>query len=258
MTKIIITAVMALVTFFSQAQVSEMRNRGNFSKIEVESGIQLIYSENDQVSIKVEAENETELNNIITELKGKTLKIYYAPENKTKMVGIIKVYINAHDVNSFKAVSNAKLAFKNSVKSEEALVEVASGASFIGTFAKNSKTTIKASSGATVCGRFDTDYLEGNFRSGATASLSGSAKKVNLSAKTGAFCTAKNLASEDVVVSATEFSNVQIYAVGKISVNAETGASITYFGKPKSMNLSTNSFARITDKKIKKMQIAME
>lgn len=258
MTKFIITTAIALVTFFSQAQVSETRKTGNFTKIEVESGIEVIYAESSEVSIKAEAQNETELKNIITELKGKTLKLYYFSENKAKTIGNLKVYISANNVNSFKASSNAKLQFKNEIKSEEVTIAIASSASFIGSVVKNSKTTVNASSGATVCGRFDTDYLEGNFKSGATVSLSGFAKKVNLSTKSGAFCTAKNLASEDAIISAKDHSSVLIHGSGKIYANAETGSSITYFGKPKSCSLSENSVAKVEDKKMKHIQIAME
>lgn len=257
MTKIIITAVMALVSFMTQAQVSEFRKTGSFSKIEVESGIELIYSENSNISVKAEAENEESLKNIITEVKGKTLKIYYLTATKKPVTSPLKIYVNANNVSYFKAVSNAKIVFKNQIISDEVQIDVATGASFKGTLAKNSKTTVNASTGATFCGQFETDYLKGNFKSCATVSLSGKAKKTNLTTTSGAFCTAKNLASENVTVSSKEFSSILINGMGKINANAETGSSITYFGKPKAINLTPNSFA-IVNKKQTPVLIAMD
>lgn len=242
MTRIIKTAILALISLSSHAQISETRRTGNFSKIEVESGIELIYSESEEVSVKAEASNEKNLKNIVTELKGKTLKVYYISENNIAILDPLKVYINANNVNSFEATSKSKLVFKNSIKSDIITISVSSSASFMGMVAKNSKVIVKASSGATICGRFDTEYLAGDFKSGATAVLSGIAKKVNISTISGAFCTAKNLSSENASISAKKLSSVLINAKGMINANAETGSSISYFGKPKKINLSANSF----------------
>lgn len=248
---------MALVSFLTQAQVSEFRKSGNFSKIEVESGIELIYSENSNLSIKAEAENEKDLRNIVTEVKGKTLRIYYATEKKTTIANPLKIYVNANSVNSFKAVSNAKIVFKNLVKSEEIQIDVASGASFNGMLAQNSKVTINASTGATFCGQVETDYLSGNFKTGATVSLSGKAKKAVLYTSSGSFCTAKNLALENAKINAKELSSVLINGRGKIYANAESGSSITYFGQPKTVNIAENSIA-INNRKHSQMLIAMD
>lgn len=248
---------MALVSFLTQAQVSEFRKSGSFSKIEVESGIELIYSENSNLSIKAEAENEKDLRNIVAEVKGKTLRIYYAAEKKTTISNPLKIYVNANNVNSFKAISNAKIVFKNLVKSEEIQIDVASGASFNGMLAQNSKVTVNASTGATFCGQVETDYLSGNFKTGATVSLSGKAKKAVLYTSSGSFCTAKNLASENVKINAKELSSILINGNGKIYANAESGSSITYFGKPKAINVAENSIA-INNRKHSQMLVAMD
>jgi len=258
MTKIITTAVFALVSFLCQAQVSEARKTGKFSKIEVQSGIELIYSESEEVSIKTEAENTNELKNIVTEMKGKTLKIYYLTDKNTAILSPLKVYVNANNVTSFKATSKSKLVFNNAVKSEEITIDVSSGASFSGTLAKNTKTTVRARSGAIVCSLIDTDFLDGNFKSGASVSFSGKAQKANLSASSGAFCTAKNLASEKATISAIEISSVLIQANGSIKAEAENGSSITYFGNPNVVKLTKNSFAIVSKKNTKQVQIAMD
>lgn len=248
---------MALVSFLTQAQVSEFRKAGSFSKIEVASGIELIYSQDTNISIKVEAENEAFLKNVITETNGKTLKIYYDGKDKMTIQNPLKVYVNANNVNSFKGIANAKIVFKNSVASEEIEIDLASGATFNGILAQNSKVSVNAKSGAIFCGRVETDYLSGNFKTGATASLSGKAKKVNLTTASGAFCTAKNLASENAKVSAKELSSILINGEGKMHANAESGSSVAYFGKPKTMKVTENSIA-INNRKKSRMLTAMD
>lgn len=249
---------MVLATLTSQAQVSEKRNTQNFSKIEVESGIELIYTENEAVSIKVEAENDTELKNIITAVDGKTLHLFYNNDQKPGTVKFLKVYVNANKINSFKASASAKIMFQNLVMSDNITIEITSGGSFNGRLAKNSSTTIKASSGGIFCGNVQTENLRGEFKSGALISVAGKAKKVMLFSTTKSYCNAKNLASEKATINSREFSSVLINGQGIINANPETGSSITYFGKPKERNLGENSVAVKVKKENVPVHIAMD
>jgi len=259
MTKIIITTVMALLALATTAQVSEVRETQSFSKIEVQSGIELVYTQSEEFSIKREAMNVADLKNITTEVNGKTLKIYYSQKGESETKGkTLKVYINANNINSFKAISNAKIIFRNTVNSKEMTIDLASGASFTGLLAKNEKTKIKACSGAKFSGSVDTDYLQGDFKSGAAVCLAGNAKKVVINTSSGAFCTAKNLVTDNASVNAVGLSSIQIRANGKINISADANSSIVYFGDPKEVSLAQNSFS--IEKKTKKnpVLIAME
>ena len=258
MTKLFITAAMVLATLTSQAQVSEKRNTQNFSKIEVASGIELVYTENEAVSISVEAENDTELKNIITAADGKTLRLFYNNDQKSGTVKFLKVYVNANKISSFKASASAKIVFQNLVKSEDLTIDLSSGGTFNGRLAPNLSTTIKASSGSLFCGNVQTQNLRGEFKSGAKISVAGNAKKVMISTATKSHCNAKNLASEKATINSREFSSVLINGQGIINANPETGASITYFGKPKERNLGENSVAVKIKKEKNPIHIAMD
>lgn len=259
MTKIIITTVMTLLAIVCNAQVSENREARKFSKIEVQSGIELVYTQSEEFAIKPEATNTADLQNLITEVNGKTLKIYYDQKAKEVATGkILKVYVSGNNVSSFKASSKAKIIFSNYVDAKEIEIDVASGASFNGMLAKNEKTVVKAKSGATLVGRFDTDYLKGDFKSGAAASLAGNAKRVNLTTSSGAFCTARNLASEVVSVNATEVSSILIHADGKFTAISDVSSSITCFGNPTKVTLAENSFLVAKKKTNNPVLIAMD
>ena len=246
-----------LASFLMQAQVSEIRRTGSFSKIEVESGIELLYSQDSAVSVKAEATNQEDLTRVVTEVKGRTLRIYYAAKNKMAITAPVKIYVNANNVNSFKAISNSKIVFKNVVISEEIKIDVATGASFVGKLAKNSKVTVNASTGALFCGQVATDHLSGSFKTGAAVSLSGTAKKTVLFASSGSYCTVKNLASENATINAKELSSVLFNGEGKINVNASSGSSISYFGKPKAIKIAENSIA-IENREKSHLLIAMD
>lgn len=249
MTKITAIVAMTLASLLGHAQVSETRNTAGFSKIELESGIELIYTQSPEVSLKVEADTRKDLSNIVTELNGKKLRVYYSSTDKTAIAGKMKVYVNANNVNSFKVTSKSKLFFVNAVIADKISIAVFGGASFTGTVAKNSKVVVRAGSGALFSCMLDTDNLDAYFESGAAASLTGSAKELNLRTMTGAFCNAKNLVSESARVTAKKVSAALIQGKGTINANAETGSSITYFGEPRKIILAPNSFA-IARKKI--------
>ena len=250
---------MTMLAFVSNAQVSEHRETGKFSKIEVQSGIELVYTQGEEFSIKPEATNLADLKNIITEVNGKTLKIYYPKkEENPKEEKVLKVYVSGNNVNVFKAISKAKIVFKNNVNAEEIAINVASGASFNGILSKNKKMTLKASSGATLIVTVDTDYLKGNFKGGAAVSLAGNAEQVYLNTSSGAFCTAKNLKSEAVSVNATTLSSILIHVDGKFKAISDANSSITYFGNPTEVTLAENTFLVTNKKTTNPVAIAMD
>lgn len=242
MAKTITAAFLAMASLLCRGQVSETRATGNFSKIEVASGIGLVYSESSELSVLAEATTQKSLEGIVTEVKGKTLSIYYAATGTIPTGGNLKVYVGAHGVDSFKASSKARVSFKNPVQSDEITITVSSGASFHGMLAKNSRAVLRAGSGATLCCTVDTGRLEGHFEAAARAVLSGTADISLLSARSRATCLAKNLASARTTVSASEHSSVQIHGAGRIAADAETGATVSYFGKPGEIILGPTSF----------------
>lgn len=232
---------MALAASTSFAQVSENRKISDFSKIEVESGIELTYMESDENSIRVEGDSTDGLESIITETDGKTLRIYHAKRNKKQSEGISKVFVAAKNVNSFKASSKSKLYFDRPVAEDDIEIEILSGSYFRGTVLPNSKVTVKVSSGSLFSGKFETDSFKGNFKSGATVSLTGTAKKASISTSTGAFCNAKNFYVDKMTATAGTQSSALLNAKEKIA-KATDASSITFYGNPGNLKTDSDSF----------------
>ena len=94
MLKIITTLSLFLIGMLAKGQEAENRELSSFSKVEVKNGIEVIYTESKMPFLRVEAENVSVLKNLITEVKGKTLKIYLLKkEDQTTLENTIKVYL---------------------------------------------------------------------------------------------------------------------------------------------------------------------
>lgn len=258
MSKIIITIVMTLTGLISQAQVSESRKLNAFAKLEVESGIELFYTESSENSIKIEADSKKQLENVVTEVNGKTLRVYYT-KNKavTDNAKVLRVYVTSNNVNSFKASSNSKIVFEKPITSEEIRIEILSGSSFNGTVLSNSKTVVKASSGSIFSGKFETAYFRGDFKSGATIVLAGTAKRAIINTSSGAYCNAKNFFTETTIANANGSSSALINAK-KLDARSLNSSSITFFGSPEDLKIQDGSFGITSGKTKKETEIAMK
>lgn len=242
MLKFIITTAMAMAALTGYAQVSENRKVNDFSKIEVESGIELFYMESDENSIRVEGDSKDGLDSVITETDGETLRIYHVKRNKKQSESISKVFVAAKNVNSFKASSKSKLFFENPVTSDDIRIEILSDSYFRGTVLPNSRVSVKVSSGSLFSGRFETESFTGIFKSGATVSLTGKAKKATINTSSGAYCNAKNFFVNKMTATADTKSSALLNAKEKIA-KATDASSITFFGNPENLKTGYDSFA---------------
>jgi hypothetical protein len=242
MLKFIITTAMAMAALTGYAQISENRKVNDFSKIELESGIELFYMESDENSIRVEGDSKDGLDSVITETDGKTLRIYHVKRNKKQSESISKVFVAAKNVNSFKASSKSKLYFDRPVAADDIRIEILSGSYFRGTVKPNSKVTVKVSSGSLFSGGFETESFTGIFKSGATVSLTGKAKKATINTSSGAYCNAKNFFVDKMTATAYTKSSALLNAREKIA-KATDASSITFFGNPENLKTGYDSFA---------------
>lgn len=258
MSKIIITIAMTLAGLISQAQVAESRKLNAFTKLEVESGIELFYMESSENTIRIKADSKEQLGNVVTEVNGKTLRIYYT---KNKAVAdntkVLRVYVAGNNVSSFKASSNSKIVFENAITSEEIRIEISSGSSFNGMVLPNSKTVVKVSSGSIFVGKFETDYFQGDFKSGATVALSGSAKKAVINTSSGAYCNAKNFFTESTIAR-TKGSSSALINAKKLDARSLDLSSITFFGSPEDIKIQDGSFGISSGKTKKETEIVMK
>ncbi len=75
MLKIITTLTLFLIGILAKGQVTETRTVSSFSKVKVHDGIELVYLQGNNPSIRIEADNQATVKNIMTKVSKETLTI---------------------------------------------------------------------------------------------------------------------------------------------------------------------------------------
>lgn len=247
MLKIISTLTILLFGWLAKAQVTDDRTISAFSNVEVQNGIELLYTESNISSLRVEAQNETTLNHVVTEIKGKTLHIYMTNAIEIASKEKVKVYLDAKNIESFDASSQSKIVLMNPLTASNCKIILNSGASFFGNIKSSGKTILLAAKGTEFQGRVDARTFKGNFRNTAKINLTGVAEIATIQTTDEALCSAKNFISKNIHLFATERSTIAIYAPDAITVAISDQAKVTYTGFPRklAMNEDAETFSKV-------------
>ena len=239
MLKIITTLTLILVGLVAKSQEIETRKVSDFSRVEVQNGIELIYTESDQLSLQVELPDNTVTGNLVTEVKGKTLKIYLTKGNDYyKSKGLIKVYLSNKNVAFFKASLYSKITVTNQISTLNSTVVLNSKSVFTGNIKNEGKTKIVGERGTVFNGKIETQILKGNFKDNAKANITGMAIKANILTNDNALCNAKNFVARSLSITANGNAMVLIHSDSKIAVNVADKAKVTYTGFPEIIHLN--------------------
>lgn len=239
MLKIITTLSLFLVGMLAKGQEVENRILSSFSKVEVNNGIELIYTESKKPSLQIEAENSAVLKSIITEVKGKTLKIYLQRKNYQNELGkTIKVYLTSEKITSFEAKSKAKIITMNPITSENLSVNLKSEGQFSGTIINKGTTRLVANSGTIFNGLVETIFFVGHLKNNSKINLSGKTQKAAIAASDSSLFEAKNFIANHIVLNATGKSLAMIYVEKAIRVSVTDEAKVSYAGYPEKINLN--------------------
>lgn len=262
MTRVILFTTALLFSLLTNAQVSENRTVGEFSKIKVSQGIELIYTQSSTQEVKVETDNTEKLQYIKTEIEGSTLRIYLDTENAPKPekrkkrrtnsynnidFNVLKVSVSNALVDDFKASSSGSIFIKNSLNAKNVAIDCSSSGSFAGTI-KCTSVTIEASSSGDVDANFTVDTIDVKASSSADVELSGTAEIITIKSSSSADCKAKNLIAKNAVIESSSSSDVDVYASQKLSASASSSASITFFGNPTNVEKSESSSGSVTQR----------
>ncbi|MDR6966666.1 hypothetical protein J2X31_000664 [Flavobacterium arsenatis] len=264
MTRVIFFTTALLFSLLSNAQVSEKRTVGEFSKIKVSQGIELIYTQSSAQEVKVETDDNEKLQYIKTEIEGSTLRVYLntenapKPEKKNKRkrknysnsynninFDVLKVYVSNALVEDFRASSSGSIFIKNSLDANYITIDCSSSGSFSG-MVKCSTATIEASSSGDVDANIIAKTIDVKVSSSADVELSGSTDKITIKSSSSADCKAKNLIAKNAVVESSSSSDVTIHATEKLVATASSSASITFFGNPTNVEKSESSSGSVT------------
>jgi hypothetical protein len=242
MLKIITTLTLILVGLVAKSQEVENRKVSDFSRVEVQNGIELIYTESNQLSLQIELPDNTVTSNVVTEVRGKTLKIYL-PKGKdcSKSKGLVKVYLSSKYVAFFKASLYSKITVTNQISSLNSKVVLNSKSVFNGNIKNEGKSKIVGERGTVFNGKIETQILKGNFKDNAKANITGMAIKANILTNDTALCNAKNFVTRSLSITAEGNAIVLIHSDSKVSVTVADKAKVTYTGFPETVQLNVEA-----------------
>lgn len=246
MKKLVFTALITVTAIMAEAQTSETRKSENFTTLDVKNGIEVVFTQSDSPSLKVESDSNDHLNKIVTEYKRGTLKIYMrepeSGENNKTIHGVAKVYVSQNNVTSFKAATGSSIKVVNKLIMKEVSIKLATGATFTGIVECSDACSIKADSGSSFRGSIATSSFNGNITGGASIKITGNADDTMVYCNNGSFQAGKFISGR-ADVKTINASTAFVNASKSIKANTDDSSTITYFGDPADVNLGSNSYA---------------
>lgn len=266
MIKIILTVTSFLISVITLAQVSENRNVSNFSKLQASTGIEVFYTVSDNISVKVETDDQENLKYIKTEVENGTLKLYvetkdYKSKEKNKkrsrgknvswVNGIeftmLKITVSGPDLEAIKASSSATIKVENDNTSTNLDIVVSSSGSISGNF-NCTNLSIDASSSGDFSGKVNTTSVAIESSSSSDVNLSGKATKIEAKASSSSTCNLKDFIAESASIKASSSADVTISVSKYLEAKASSSASIRYYGNPSQVIKEESSSGSVSKK----------
>lgn len=237
----------SLTTNFASEDTSsylsgENRNVGQFSGIDVSAGVKVVFTQENNTSVRVFADAD-KLQNVITKVENGILKV--SIDNKgTKNLRFknLSVNVSSPKMDRIKASSGSNFTTVNEIRGKEMTVDASSGSGVVAKFQISGTSNFEASSGSTVKASINSDKVLVKSSSGSSIKLEGNTEYISIDASSGASCKADQLTANIGVVESTSGSNVSVSAKDKLTVKASSAGSVKYRGNPQiESNISKSS-----------------
>ncbi|WP_234109202.1 DUF4252 domain-containing protein [Chryseobacterium sp. R2A-55] len=224
----------------SPAGITQVRNVGKFSGIEVSSGIKVNFTQSNNQSVTVDVDSD-KAQYLITNVENGILKIYLKTDGN-RNIRFKKLFVNveAPNLKSISTKSGASLSTLNGINEDAFTVNAESG-SAINAELNGNKITTNVESGATLKLKVETKAFSFTGTSGSSSSITGKSDSATFQVSSAASCNAQNLASKTVSANASSAGNVKVNATENLSSTTSSGGSVRYAGKPNNFSSSNNS-----------------
>ena len=250
MKKSFLLAVVALLATVSVSaeRVTKEFTRAMTTEVCVEGDFRVVLSEEYRNNVKIEYDDVL-AEHIVTEIKGKQLKIYYgrgaAKVLKSTNIAPTTIYIDRNFVSytfaegvsasSVEAIEGSEL----SIRMDDAACSFANGIS-------TGKLTIKLTGASLFDSEISTRDLSVAIGGSSNAEISGVANKVKFTASGSAVLNASRLNSQsNVAVSASGSSSVSLMAKGAVKLTSSGSATITAAVDCKNLTIASSGASQV-------------
>jgi hypothetical protein len=211
----------------------ETRNVGNFSGVEVSTGVNVVFKQENATSVKVYADSD-KLQNVITKVENGILKVYIDNKGAKKMkFKNLSVNISSPKMDYIKTSSGANFSTVNDLNGANVNIDASSGSSVKGKFNISKTSYIEASSGSNIKVDINTGSISVKSSSGSNINIEGNADEGMMDVSSGAVIKAENLRLVNAEVESTSGSSASVNVKDKMRVKASSGGSVRYKGNPK-------------------------
>ncbi|KMQ59311.1 hypothetical protein ACM46_19470 [Chryseobacterium angstadtii] len=220
----------------------EARNVGEFSGIQVSTGVNLVFKQESPTNVKVIADAD-KLQYIITKVENGILKVYV--DNKgTKNLRFknLSVNVSSPRMDNVKVSSGANFNVVNSIREENISIDLSSGANIKGDFKIANTADISTSSGANIRAGITAGTIMVKASSGSNAAIEGKATSGIIDISSGALVKADELKLVQLEAEATSGGNLSVNVSDRLKVKASSGGLVRYKGRPEiESNISKSS-----------------
>lgn len=202
---------------------SENREIGEFDKVDVSNGLDVVLIPDNRAFLLVEADHNLH-DHIITEISGKKLEIY--ADKRIRWAESKKVYVHYLELEEIQSSSGAHISNENLLKGQH--------------------VEIRASSGSVQNLQIDATELDSKCSSGAKVFLSGLCKKADIKASSGAHFKGKNLSTTSCNADVSSGAHIWIDVQEQLDAEASSGGHVYYSGQPSSTTVKSSSGGSIS------------
>lgn len=188
-----------------------------FTAIKVDAGIDLEISQGDQISLKIEAD-ENIIPVISTEVINGILNIY--PEKNIKNAKVMKVYLTFNSIEAITANGGCDITSKGKLRFS------------------NLKTVLNG--GCDIQLDLSVNNLICSHNGGCDAIFTGEAANVEYTVMGGSDVNATKLITGDCAIVAAGGSDVEVNVSGQLLINASGASDVSYMGSPANVSKSAS------------------
>ncbi|WP_449400550.1 DUF4252 domain-containing protein [Chryseobacterium wanjuense] len=220
----------------------ESRNVGEFSGIQVSTGVNVVFKQENPTNVKVIADAD-KLQYIVTKVENGVLKVYVDTKGQKNLkFKNISVNVSSPRLDNIKTSSGSTFTTINSVREDNLSIDASSGSIVKGKFNIASDTKVEATSGSDIKIDINSKNFEFKGSSGSSTSFDGQAGVASFDISSGALCKAENLRSNQVEAESTSGGSLSVNVVDKLKARASSGGLIKYKGNPEiTSDISKNS-----------------
>lgn len=220
----------------------EARNVGEFSGIQVSTGVNLVFKQESPTNVKVIADAD-KLQYIITKVENGILKVYIDNKGqKNVRFKNLSVNVSSPRMDNIKVSSGANFSVVNAIKENNLSIDVSSGANVKGDFKISNTVDVNASSGSVIRAGITAGTILAKISSGSNTAFEGKADSGTIDISSGALCKADELRIDNLEAEATSGGNLSVNVSARLKVRASSGGLIRYKGRPEiESNISKTS-----------------